>query len=170
MVQKQGPALARFIPLLVVSLIVASLYVTACACPAIEFEKRVPRDYGDITLIPESWYNPLPGVGALVLGCVPPLIIPWSANLLLLVGWVLLLCNKNTVALGFGVAAALVGSSTWVFSSVWKQLLVGYYLWQASLIAFALGALVLRLWRPPGRRALTSEGGAAPEELSGLTG
>jgi len=38
--------------------------------------------------------------------------------------------------------------STWAFFSFdqkLKHLLVGYYLWQASLIAFALGSLAIQL-------------------------
>ncbi len=84
------------------------------------------------------------GVETLLVGWRTPLIIPWSANFLLLIGWILLLCKKNTAALRFGVAAVLAGLSTWAFSYEWKQLLLGYYLWQASMVVFALGALAIR--------------------------
>jgi hypothetical protein len=61
-------------------------------------------------------YEEVLGVDILLTGWRPPLTVPWSANLLLLGGWILLLCRKNAVAVGFGIAAALVGLaglSTW---------------------------------------------------------
>ena len=88
------------------------------------------------------------GVEILLTGWRTPLIIPWSANLLLLGGWILLLCRKNAVALGVGIAAAWAGLSTWAILPERTQLLVGSYLWQASLIVFALGALAIWFWEP----------------------
>src|SRR5262245_49489397 len=41
------------------------------------------------------------GVEILLAGWPSPRIIPWSANILLLAGWILLLCNKNAASLGF---------------------------------------------------------------------
>src|SRR5262249_10235393 len=96
------------------------------------------------------------GVEVLLAGWPPPRIIPWSANLLLLGGWILLLCRKNAVALGFGIAAAWAGLSTWALLPERTQLLVGSYLWQASLIVFALGALAIWFWEPRKELARTS--------------
>jgi hypothetical protein len=45
-------------------------------------------------------------------------------------------------------AAALAGLSTWSLLPEREQLLVGSYLWQASLIVFALGALAIWFWEP----------------------
>ena len=96
-------------------------------------------------------YEEVLGVDILLTGWRPPLTVPWSANLLLLGGWILLLCRKNAVAVCFGIAAALVGLaglSTWELLPEREQLLVGSYLWQASLIVFALGALAIWFWEP----------------------
>ena len=93
-------------------------------------------------------YEEVLGVDILLTGWRPPLTVPWSANLLLLGGWILLLCRKNAVALGFGIAAAWAGLSTWALLPERTQLLVGSYLWQASLIVFALGALAIWFWEP----------------------
>ena len=49
----------------------------------------------------------LPGWETLLFGWMPPLSIPWSANLLLLMGWIALLCGRYRSALWLGVAAAL---------------------------------------------------------------
>jgi hypothetical protein len=94
----------------------------------------------------------LPGWETLLFGWVPPLCIPWSANLLLLVGWILLLCKRYRAALWLGVVAALAGLTTlWLsVEEGWEKLLAGYFVWQASLFLFALGALAL--WRKYGAR------------------
>lgn len=126
---------------LLVSLVVWALFLAACMAPAV----KVDEGGHACTAIR---LGTLPGFVTLLLGCVPPLTVPWSANLLLVVGWVLLLCNKTKAALDLGVAAALLGLTTWLFSFEWKELLVGYYLWQSSLLSFALGTLAIRIWQP----------------------
>lgn len=136
----------KSLPRLAVSLVVASLFVAACASPAVDYKPPQTRDFGDIT--PYGVYH---GIGALLFGgAAAPL--PWSANLLLLSGWVLLLIRMNAAALGVGAAAAVLGLTAWLDGQF--ELLLGYYLWQSSLIALALGALVL---------FLRERGAAAPE-------
>jgi len=128
------------------------LYGAACVCPAVKLANPAPaiarglvKEWGGR---PDNISGPsdleFSGFEALLAGWHRPLIIPWSANILLLIGWVLLLCRKVNGALPFGIAAVLAGLSTWAFSDYFEQLLVGYYLWQASLIAFAVGALTIR--------------------------
>ena len=141
-----------------VSLVVGLLYVAACACPAVKVKNPGPPIIVNLLVSlgakpdvqgPED--TELLGIEILLAGWRPPLTIPWSANLLLLGGWILLLCRKNAVAVGFGIAAALVGLaglSTWELLPEREQLLVGSYLWQASLIVFALGALAIWFWEP----------------------
>jgi hypothetical protein len=102
---------------LAVSLVVGLLYAAACICPAIEFAKAPPppppRDIGDIRIFgdldPEAGTHI--GLVALLVGWLPPWTMAWSANLCLLLGWILLLCRCNRVALGCGAAAALLGLS-----------------------------------------------------------
>lgn len=65
--------------------------------------------------------------------------IPWSANVFLAVGIICLLNRSIRLAAVWSSVASLLGLTTWW---VWgyKSLLIGYYLWQASLIVFAVGA------------------------------
>src|SRR5262245_61533824 len=99
--QQQRSGSSRIGSHLAVSLIVGSLYVAACASPAIDW--GAPRDYGDIQLFGRVHY----GIVALVMGWVEPL--PWSANLLLVAGWILLLLKQDTVASVVGIVAVLAG-------------------------------------------------------------
>ena len=149
MSQKQQLGASSLLSRLMLSLVVGLLYVAACACPAVKVENPRPPIVNLLVSLgakpdvqgPED--TELLGVETLLEGWHPPLIIPWSANILLLIGWILLLCKKNTAALSFGGGAVLAGLRAWAFSGVWKQLLLGYYLWQASLVMFALGALAI---------------------------
>jgi hypothetical protein len=108
-----------------VSLVIWVLYFVACVLPVADSRTE---------------YGPVPGFVALVWGWIPPLTIPWSANILLLVGWVLLLWGKDIAALVLGIAAVGLGLSTWLFL---ERLFPGYYLWQASLLALPLGACAI---------------------------
>jgi hypothetical protein len=139
MSQKQQFGASRFLSRSMVSLVVGLLYVAACACPAVKFKNR-GLELVNLLLVslggkPDAQgeeYIEVLGVETLLAGWPPPRIIPWSANFLLLVGWILLLCKKNAVGLGFGVVAVLAGLSTWALSTVqpeWAQLVVGSYLW-----------------------------------------
>jgi hypothetical protein len=158
MSQKQQLGASSFLSRSMVSLVVGLLYVAACACPAVKV-KNLGLELVNALLVsvggkPDAQgpeYIEAQGVEILLAGWRPPLTIPWSANLLLLGGWILLLCRKNAVALGFGIAAALAGLaglSIWELLPEWEQWLVGSYLWQASLIVFALGALAIWFWEP----------------------
>jgi hypothetical protein len=135
-----------------VSLIVVALYLAACVNPAVEWvdiPRTGSRDFGDIQLFHEWQTGSRIGLWTLVVGWCPPWTVPWSANFLLLIGWVLLLLSKNRLAWRFGAAAALLGLTTWAFRSSAKdtemKLRVGYYLWQASLFVFALGSAAIWL-------------------------
>lgn len=125
------------------SLAVWSLYAVALFTPAMSGHEGGHHGCGctpDFTA-----FGTLPGWATLLLGWVPPFCLPWSANFLLLVGWVLLLCGRYRAALRLGVAAALAGLTTlclWAWG-VPGTLLGGYLYWQASLLLFALGAWAL---------------------------
>ena len=85
------------------------------------------------------------GFLALAFGWIPPSTVPWSANILVLIGWVFFWRRKLTVALWFGVAAALAGlTAPWLSDASIGKLLIGYYLWQASLLLFACGMFAMR--------------------------
>ena len=141
--QKGRPGATTVLSRLAVTVVVGSLHVAACASPSIDYKPPQSRDFGDITP-----YGVVLGIITLLLGWIPPLTIPWSANILLLAGWILLLCKRNAVGLGVALAAALAGLSIWAFVNEQMQLRLGYYLWQGSLVAFALGALGIWLWEP----------------------
>jgi hypothetical protein len=158
MTQKHQFGASSFLSRSTVSLVVGLLYVAACACPAVkvkslglELINGLLVSLGGKPDVQGPEYEEVLGVEILLTGWRSPLIIPWSANLLLLSGWILLLCRKNALALGFGIAAALAGLAglnTWALLPEREQLLVGSYLWQASLIVFALGALAIWFWEP----------------------
>ena len=166
MSQKQQLGASSFLSRSMVSLVVGLLYVAACACPAVKEKNRGLQLINGLLVSlggkPDAQgpeYEEVLGVEILLAGWRPPLTVPWSANLLLLGGWILLLGRKNAVALGFGIAAALVGLaglSTWEHLPERAQLLVGSYLWLASLIAFALSALAIWFWEPRKELARTS--------------
>jgi hypothetical protein len=85
------------------------------------------------------------GFLALAFGWIPPSTIPWSANILVLVGWLFFWRRELTAAMWFGVAAAIAGlTAPWLSDASMGRLLIGYYLWQASLLLFAWGIFMLR--------------------------
>ena len=145
------------VPRLVVSLLVGALFIAACEFPAVEIvcpprDPQAARDFGDINPFPDLASGTHYGIVALMFGWGSPWVLPWFANVLLFIAWILLLFKRNGKALGFGIAATVVGFTTVAYLFVQSgghqltQLLVGYYLWQASLIVFALGALIARRW------------------------
>lgn len=144
------------------SVAVWSLYGLALITPAIKVDKG-GHACTAISL------GTLPGLGALLLGWIPPLCIPWSANLLLLVGWVVLLCGRYRTALLLGVAASLAGLTTLGYWATmqWENLLIGYYLWQASLLLLALGAWNLSRNKEAGVRGELTGKARGHERISG---
>jgi hypothetical protein len=131
-----GPASAWLRGLLFVA--VWSLYAVALFVPALK--GRAPHHA--CTAPDLIGFGTAPGWQALLLGWMPIFCIPWSANLFLLVGSILLLCGRYEKALRLGVFGVLAGLTTlalWRWGVV-ETLLVGYFCWQAGLLLFALGA------------------------------
>ena len=130
-------------------LVISAIYIAACACPAIEFSPEAPpKDFGDLRFLPDCEAGPQFGITALALGWTSPWTIPWCANLVLFGGLILLVCKRYYGALGFGIATALLGASTWAlfdYDDRLQRLLVGYYLWQASLLVLPAAAILLLL-------------------------
>ena len=114
-----------------VVILTAVLYVASCLLPATSIgaisEESRP-DPGWVHLI-FGWLSGLKGLPA------------WSANFVLwAAAWCLLRSRLRAAAL-LGLAAALLGLTTLVsFKSDGRY--SGYYLWQASQIVFAVGAVV----------------------------
>lgn len=119
---------------------IVGLFGVACAVPAVYLVKMGPHGYV------EAGKGPLPGWAALLCGwCVNNVrdTVPWLANLPWLIGMICLLLKKYRLALGFGVAASLLGLTTlFYFHPLSRQdhPLIGYYFWQASLLALAVAA------------------------------
>ncbi len=123
---------------------VLCLYVSACC------ERAIKVDEGRHGCM-SFRVGTLVGVGALLLGWMPPFCIPWSANVLLLAGVIALLLERYKMAIILSWAAVLAGLTTPVFWLLggFEELLVGYYRWQASLLLFAVGVLVVRVFYGP---------------------
>ena len=113
-------------------MVVWSLYGIACLCPAIKVDEGVRQGHGYDKL------GTVTGIATLLLGWSTEYCLPWSANIFLLAVWILFVRKRGITALCFGVCAALLGFTTLVYSSDWEGLLVGYYLWQTSLIVFVV--------------------------------
>jgi hypothetical protein len=132
---------------LLVSLLVWSLFIAACATPALQTSET------------RAAY----GFEALVLGMIPPYTLTWSANLLLVAGWICLICKWTGGAVLLGISAALLGLTTLFFSVLFHPYLYdlglreGYYLWQASLITFAVNSLTIWLREPEPNEEPVSE-------------
>ena len=123
---------------------VLGLYAAACGTPAIYF------DEGGSACTAIRLGSPT-GLEALLLGWVPPFTIPWSANIVLLLGFILFLQRKPRSAWYCGAAASLLGITTLLPSALAQVALIlplpplnalpplkGYFLWQGSLISFAV--------------------------------
>ena len=135
----QGPipapsALSR----LVVTFLALPLYVMACCSPAMM--ARTISVNGRAAPI-----EMLSGWTVLGFGWLPPYTLAWSANILLLVALVLLWVGWTRASLIWSSLAVLLSLTTWLFFALGSisELLGGYFLWQASLLVVAIGALFL---------------------------
>jgi hypothetical protein len=109
------------------------LYLAACFTPAINVDDGIPKsdlDFRDgspigLVILLFGWTGGNNG-------------IPWSANVFLGLGWVALLARQHRAAFVLGTIASALGLTTWW---VWGygRVLLGYYLWQASLMLLAAG-------------------------------
>ena len=121
------------------------LYVSACVAPAI----KVDEGGGGAC---SSRIGTVPGLAALLFGWATYTCIPWSANVLLLAGVIALLQQRYKGAIVLSWAAVVAGLTTPLYWLVgmFQKLLVGYYCWQASLLSFAVGTLIVRVcYGPP---------------------
>jgi hypothetical protein len=115
------------------------LYGLACATPAVH---GAGGDLLGLALLGRRWLAPAPAI----LG------VPWSANVLFGAGLLCVACGRYRAASVLGWTAVLLGLTSWTMTE--EDYLLGYYLWQASLVLLALGAGVLAAHascsRPPG--------------------
>jgi hypothetical protein len=90
-----------------------------------------------------SW-GEIPGYSALMLGWLGWFCVPWSANIILLIGLVCVACGKLTGAKRSGLIAVCLAITTWIiyFLPFPDQFvpLEGSYFWLGSMILLWLGA------------------------------
>jgi hypothetical protein len=116
-----------------VVLLTAVLYVVSCFLPATTIGSLGDGpDLGLMHLL-FGWLSGLQGLPA------------WSANFVLWVAAGCLLCADFRAAAVLGVGAALLGLTT-LTSFKYDGRYSGYYLWQSSLMVFAVGAVVAYSW------------------------
>ncbi len=65
--------------------------------------------------------------------------VPWSANVFLAGGLLCLWRRWFRAALCLGIVASVLGLTTW-WVRRYDRLMIGYYVWQMSLLSLALGA------------------------------
>ena len=137
---------------------IIGLYLAACFTPAIYVDDGIPTsdlDFKDgspigLIILLFGWTGGNNG-------------IPWSSNVFLGLGLVALLARRPRAAFVLGTIASALGLTTlWVWGS--GRLLLGYYLWQISLVLLAAGGwatwMRLRFRKNESNRALqqTAEG------------
>jgi hypothetical protein len=65
-------------------------------------------------------------------------LVPWSANLLLVLGLICLGRKRFRAAFWLGILASILGLTTWSLRR--HTPMIGYYVWQASLLMMAISA------------------------------
>lgn len=130
--------------------VVPLLFVIACLCPAI--------DFGPQRGSPEGLHGVVSGIGAFVWGGISAgilashprggaaelAVVPWLANPLVGLGWILLAYRRYGGAVVTGLLATTLGGYYLVFP--WGRPLVGAYLWVASSGVLTVGAVAA--WLP----------------------
>jgi hypothetical protein len=114
-------------------LVVGILYAWACLTPAIS-------DGGPASSDLDFMSGPHCGLEILLFGWGGGNNgVPWSANVVLGLGLLALAGRRFRLACALGVVASALGLTTWW---VWgyRSLRIGYFFWQASLVALAVGA------------------------------
>jgi hypothetical protein len=135
----------------VTGLTVIGLYIAACLTPAIYVDDGVPTSDLDF-----KTGSPI-GLILLLFGATGGNNgIPWSANVFLGLGLLALWMRRFPAAFALGSIASALGLTTlWVWG--YGRVLVGYFLWQASLAALAAGA-GWAIWRAPNVIAAIDDG------------
>lgn len=136
---------------LLVGAVVWGLFLAACCRPAVALD-----EFGGVA--EPSRRQPTTGWVALAFGWFPHwTAVPWSANVWLALGWLRYRQGDFRPAEWYGVTAVAAGLTSWLVAldgEVLAGLLDGYYLWQASLLAFAVAVWV----RPTGPGCTTGRG------------
>ena len=135
MQQQQGRSAERVTRFVGVA-VVFGLFVAACASPFIDQSLLIlPAAFDTGPHREQGWK-------CLAWGWVPPFTPPWTANILLLAGMGLLIGGMPLKSFKWAVAGFLLGLTLWGYR---QPLLIGYYLWQGSMLALAAFALAAKL-------------------------
>ena len=134
----ETPSRAKDIAL-ITALTVFLLYVAACLTPAIDRGPRIVESLGDVAGADFDGRYSF-GLEILLFGwCGGNNGVPWSANVFLTIGWWCLVARRFRAAAVSGSVALLLGLTTW-WVYRYATLVVGYYLWQGSILILLLGA------------------------------
>jgi hypothetical protein len=120
-------------------LVVGSLYVIACASPALVLQ-GAGRGNGYLLSLGTHTYS---GLECLELGWLIPQ--HWTANIFLLVGMICLGTGRSRWALVLGILAVSASASMMIVVSEPDELRSGYWLWAGSMCSFAVGSFLFFL-------------------------
>lgn len=125
---------------LMVTFLALPLYVLACCSSAAVRASTV--SFGRSPPPVET----LGGGVVLLFGWFPPYTLAWSANILFLVAVILLCVGWVRAAFIWSSLAVLSSLTAWLYVAFGgvSELLGGYYLWQGSLLVFALGTWMIK--------------------------
>lgn len=115
---------------------VCFLYLLACFLPCVDCGPGFEGSDPGFPDIEAGWHF---GLLILLFGWDRSNIWPWSANVFLALGLVCLWRNRLRSAFWLGILASGLGLTAW-WVRRYDTLMTGYYLWQASLLALAIGA------------------------------
>lgn len=93
-------------------------------------------------------HGPISGFGALMWGWIPPLCVPWSANLVLIAGWIVYIRRKPTTAFYCAIAAAVLGATTFAIGIRVDSMRPGFLLWELSFGILACAAWAMQARQP----------------------
>jgi hypothetical protein len=139
----EGPRMATHLPrtepasVFVVAMAVLALFGVACFLPCIDGGPHRPPSDLDFHL-DSGWHF---GLEILLFGWSGSNNgLPWSANVVLLLGLGCLVVRLRRAAAVLGFIATVLGLTTW-WVRPHETMMVGYYVWQASHMVLAGGAL-----------------------------
>jgi hypothetical protein len=117
---------------------VSLLYLLACILPCVNCG---PEFYGSDPGFPDfegGWHF---GLTILLFGWDRGNFWPWSANVFLALGLICLWRKRLRTASWLGVLGSALGLTAW-WVRRHNTLMIGYYVWQASLLVLTVGAAV----------------------------
>jgi hypothetical protein len=119
---------------------VCSLYLLACFLPCVDCGPGFEGGDPGFPDIEAGWHF---GLSILLFGWNGGNNgVPWSANVLLAFGIACLWSRWFRAAFWLGILASMLGLTTW-WVRRYDTLMIGYFVWQASLLVLAGGAVIV---------------------------